>query len=327
MKFGNPVLGFLLSALIVWGFFLTYFLSGKLKEIQHLKAQLTVCGLNEAAVAPPAAPALLKRGVFEPGSLPMSRIQALSQCFVNPAIYKRHLTSQQCPVSQEYKVLYYQIPKSASSSSREIMQKDLHAKEENTIQCDKYGNDWLRISFVREPLNRFWSSYEEMIARNLDQRINIPEKFRGFVSDLPNYKAYEALFTQPEALVKHCHRFVDDWDGLTVFDNHLTLQAPLLVHPSTGLARNISYLGEVPLVQESWDQLAELFGTPTLTAIKGRSYPRRMDIKFVDEDHTNRICQLSAIDYCCLNYKLPKECKNSGVKCMWNENGKIIVAV
>ena len=51
-----------------------------------------------------------------------------------------------------------------------------------------------------------------------------------------------------------------------------------------------------------------------------------MDVKLVDEAHTNRICQLAAIDYCCLNFKLPPECRNSGVKCTWDENERIVVA-
>jgi len=321
-------------ALFLWSAFLTYFLSNKLREIQQLHEKLHDCNTggstnlergkdehphqNTAEVPAPD-------GTFAPGTLKMSRVEALSRCYVDPEVYRRHLTSQQCPVSEKFKVLYYQIPKSASSSSREIMEKDLKAEEKHTHVCDAMSNDYLRISFVREPLNRFWASYEEMIARNLNYRENIPEQFRGFISDLPSYQAYDKLFPQPHLLVKHCEQFVDEWDGKTVFDNHLHLQAPLLMKPD-GTPRNISYLGNVPKVQESWDEMHKLYNTPQLKAIRGRSYPRRMDIKLVSKAHTNRICQLAAIDYCCLNFRLPPECDTSGVMCKWDEKKRIVPA-
>lgn len=54
-----------------------------------------------------------------------------------------------------------------------------------------------------------------------------------------------------------------------------------------------------------------------------RSVPRRFNPKLVSIETKRRICQLAAIDYCCLNMMLPAECKNVDISCALDkdENG------
>lgn len=44
---------------------------------------------------------------------------------------------------------------------------------------------------------------------------------------IPDYKAYEALFLSPE-LTRRYETFVEQWDGLDAFDDHIRMQAPTL---------------------------------------------------------------------------------------------------
>lgn len=84
------------------------------------------------------------------------------------------------------------------------------------------------FTFVRDPLTRIFSQYEEMIARSLNNRQVIPKKFQQFIDGYENYKDYERDFKTPEDLTRRFETFFDDWDYTTVWDVHLSLQVPLL---------------------------------------------------------------------------------------------------
>jgi len=43
---------------------------------------------------------------------------------------------------------------------------------------------------------------------------------------------------------------------------------------------------------------------------------KRIDMVSLSFDVRRKICELTAIDYCCLNYELPLECKGV-VQCQW----------
>ena len=44
----------------------------------------------------------------------------------------------------------------------------------------------------------------------------------------------------------------------------------------------------------------------------GRHQSRRFNVKKVSEKTQQKICSILALDYCCLNFKLPKVCDDVG---------------
>lgn len=259
---------------------------------------------------------------FFPGSLNLTRWETLNKCYVDPQIYSDHLPSNAyCVVSSKYKLIYYLVPKSGSSTNREVMTASLAGRETTTKECDKLAEeeDYRVIGFVRDPSKRIYSSYEEAIARKLNDVESIPKHFNRFVEGLPNYKAYEKLFSQPHLLTARFEQFLDDWDGKELFDNHLSLQSPLLAYPS-GLTRQFIWLGEVGNLDADWKEVSSLLGFPSPTVIHGRSFPRRMNISLVTPHAKRRMCHLLALDYCCLNFPFPPECVVEGEEtlgCEW----------
>lgn len=61
---------------------------------------------------------------------------------------------------------------------------------------------------------------------------------------------------------------------------------------------------------ESWDYIVNFYeeSLPENGIMQARAIPRRFNTSLISLRTKQRICQLSAIDYCCLNMKLPKEC-------------------
>ena len=61
---------------------------------------------------------------------------------------------------------------------------------------------------------------------------------------------------------------------------------------------------------KNWEYITSFYGKsiPQDGILQTRSAPRRFNTTFVSLQTKQRICQLSALDYCCLNLKLPKEC-------------------
>lgn len=109
---------------------------------------------------------------FRPGTLTISSEETLQHCYVDMSTYKKHfdkLLSVQVSVSNKHKLIYRNVPKSASSSSRKIMQdffdgKDTRIKHEQ-LNLDVLEHNYTLVSFVREPLDRFYSSYDEAFLR------------------------------------------------------------------------------------------------------------------------------------------------------------------
>ena len=109
---------------------------------------------------------------FRPGTLALSSAQTLQHCHVDMNIFKEHfdkLYSVQVSVSDVNKLIYRNIPKSASSSSRRIMQDffDGHDKMVRHYQLSEYvlEKNYTLVSFIRDPLDRFYSSYDEAFLR------------------------------------------------------------------------------------------------------------------------------------------------------------------
>ena len=109
---------------------------------------------------------------YKPGELQMSSTEALQHCHVNTAMYQNHIKGGETILvshSRRHKLIYRNIPKSSSSSARAAMQEffkgeDTRMQYEAMYQKVQYKNYTL-LSFVREPLNRFYSSYDEAFYR------------------------------------------------------------------------------------------------------------------------------------------------------------------
>ena len=55
-------------------------------------------------------------------------------------------------------------------------------------------------------------------------------------------------------------------------------------------------------------------------SFNARSAPRRFKTSLVSNETKQKICRISAIDYCCLNIALPTECSDIGIHCSLDQN-------
>ena len=118
----------------------------------------------------PAGSARLK---YSPGTLDLDMASSLRHCYYNATRYRTHIgsTGKQClvSVSPEHKIIYRNIPKSSSSSARHAMQdflggKDMRMKHDD-MEDRVHLQNYTMLSFIREPSNRFYSSYDEAFFR------------------------------------------------------------------------------------------------------------------------------------------------------------------
>ena len=58
-----------------------------------------------------------------------------------------------------------------------------------------------------------------------------------------------------------------------------------------------------------WKQIAQRHGVALHDVISGRAYPRRFNSNLVLKGTQRRICELTLLDYCCLNLPLPDVCR------------------
>lgn len=209
------------------------------------------------------------------------------------------------------------------------------------------------IAFVREPLSRFMSQYEEAYVRtapwtksdnqyymNPDTKIQKKEHpFPYLFENLHTYHDYEDVFCPPSTRVnpnnrRECldkksaengtlahrmERFVSEYDGRTPFDVHLKFQVPLLSH-NDGSPMYLTELHNTTNSEGDWTAIAKRYmGEDHVFknkdgVIEGRSYPRRFNVKLVSAETQKRICELALIDYCCLNFPLPEVCNDGSNK-------------
>lgn len=192
-----------------------------------------------------------------------------------------------CSYSPLSKLALILIPKSGSSTGRHHFKHDLGGMD---IPCSKVPKNTTIIATVRDPYRRFLSSYDEMFVRHLGRPQSIPVQFRRFAVRFRNitYPEYEALFNSPK-LDQAFEDFVEDYDGVTPFDVHLSSQ-----------------YDAVRMYQiQRYGPIAEMF--PNVELIKGRAYSRR----FTPRPHLNeKICtKFLKREYCCLGIDIPDPCK------------------
>ncbi|KAL7478663.1 hypothetical protein ACHAW6_004415 [Cyclotella cf. meneghiniana] len=289
---------------------------------------------------------------FKPGTLNISSQQTLEHCHVDTSIYEHHFPSSQLQVtsvSDAYSLIYIMLPKSASSTARWMMENVFNATDAPLSGAGyelQFGGDYdnyTTLTFVRDPLSRFYSSYDEVFLRygpwmkhrkgrafrkyaaldhpfpylyeNMTEWQDYQESFCPSALGMNRRECTESDTFENGTLAKRFERFVWDYDGISPFDLHLHLQVPHLSNRHTGRPKRIDEIYHTSSAITDWEYIADFYGEsiPDEGEFQARSAPRRFNTSLVSLETKQRICQLSAIDYCCLNLKLPEECDRSEV--------------
>jgi len=291
---------------------------------------------------------------FKPGTLTLSHANTLAFCYADPQVYRGHLqqgggrdgSSVRVSYSDKHKLVYVMLPKSGSSTARYHLKNDFDASETHkSLQHlsfekngDMYGVEVM--TFVRDPLTRFYSQYEEAFVRTAPWEGKKKHPFPFIHAGMSTYHEYEDVFCPPNTrhsrkdcifrpsqengtLVERFERFVREWDGLTPFDVHLTLQVPLM-STSDGMALHMTQIYNTTDAKNAWKRIAEKYGVQlgAKGVIEGRSYPRRFRSELVSKSIQRRICELTLLDYCCLNLPLPETCQGNHYKGPNGEQGQ-----
>lgn len=283
---------------------------------------------------------------FPPGSLSLSHADALKYCYADPRVYGKHLQKRsdsgeniRVSYSDEHKLVYVMVPKSGSSTARHMLKTYFKATETTKslqpIDFQKGGDmEGVEVlSFVRDPLSRFFSQYDEAYVRTAPWQSTQTHPFPYIYDGIHSYSEYEDVFCPPSTrenkssrkecifkpsaengtLASRFEKFVRDYDGRDPYDIHLVLQVPFLSSPN-GIAFHVTQIYNTTDSESGWKRIAKQFlGSEdvieTGKVIEGRSYPRRFNSKLVSEATQQRICELTLIDYCCLNLPLPEVCR------------------
>lgn len=293
----------------------------------------------------------MHRFKFQPGTLEMTSTEAIRHCQVNTTQYEQHFATRGkilVSLSKTHKLIYRNIPKSASSSSRHAMKnlfngEDIRIKVEH-LKSRVENDEYQVISFIRDPLNRFFSSYDEAYFRKGpwfgEGRLvkNRPGEVKGYLKTKhklePYPYLYEGMKTYNDYRDKFCDRgndkdcetaetiddgdltrrfeqFVNDYSGIDPFDVHLSLQVPFLVAAETGKPLPISMLYNASNADTEWLNIAQDHDLEVSeeALVHGRKTPRRINMSLVTDATKRKICKKLMLDYCCLNIELPEVCK------------------
>ena len=99
------------------------------------------------------------------------------------------------------------------------------------------------------------------------------------------------------------------------------MQSAVLSDSATGKLYRIDELHDIANSDIAWRSIAPRHGVDdaaiSKSLIRGRSYPRRFNKSKVSDESVRRVCRYAALDYCCLNFEMPKQCRDgaAGVTC------------
>lgn len=280
--------------------------------------------------------------LFLPGSIQgMNRTRILHQCYIPSTVQLPIFPG--CSISHKYKVIFHMTPKSGSSTGRHVIKNDFegedHLSERSCLP--RNGENYIQLAVLRNPTTRAFAAYEEMFVRRLGEPELIPKKFRAFMEPFRGwiYKNYSALFDNVEGVRKlndAYEKFMEVWDG-TAFDMHLDSQVMYNVRKNRAKnrhdARHLAFVFDTHAMEESFEVLARMVNLGKKPrVIRGRSYPRRLNVSNVSDRAYQAMCRIYKDDYCCLNYELPPAClrddipKGQSVRCKWiNVNGERLI--
>lgn len=326
------------------------FLSGVLFQIDDLQP-------NHQFIPDPAKPIRIARKrvneydtfpYFLPGTLAWNRTDTLHHCQVDHLFVgnKRLPQTQGCSKSEKYRLIFHLTPKSGSSTGRHVVKHDFegvdyHHERDCHIPQEGDSEEWLSMAVLRNPATRAFASYEEMFVRKLGNPDAIPsttrrfmEPFRGWI-----YPNYSALFDTTDGVRKlnlAYEQFMEDWDG-KAFEMHLESQVAYNVrrHAVDGKisSNHLNLVFDTHSMEQSFAYVAARVGlSKTPKVIRGRAYPRRLNVSQVSDSAMQAMCRHYKEDFCCLNYVLPSAClrasqANTRVRCKWAAEESKIQAV
>mmetsp|Transcript_15869 Transcript_15869/g.34178 ORF Transcript_15869/g.34178 Transcript_15869/m.34178 type:complete len:363 (-) Transcript_15869:582-1670(-) len=199
---------------------------------------------------------------FSPGTLSLTHAQTLQHCFADPNFYIKHVQGNRndgsnVPVSYsgKHKLAYVMLPKSGSSTARYMLKDKFHASETSlNLQPGSFRKGGHMagvevISFVRDPLSRFFSQYDEAYVRTAPwqkgsnafyvdpdtKKQRTPHPFPYLFDNIHSYHDYEDVFcpiasrksrkdcifrqsAENGTLARRLERFVGEYDGRDPFD-------------------------------------------------------------------------------------------------------------
>jgi len=263
-------------------------------------------------------------GVFIPGSLNLTRFEAYQRCYVDPTLYKHYFeTKHYSFVSKENGLIYAQILKAGSTEIRLRMP---IFSDINLMSCDNMNHShyaaFQTFTFTREPMSRFISGFQETMHRwslfhHAKSGGYIPptEELKEFYNSYKNI----SLTTDHDNVLDALESLVTNhYNGYTLPNNHLELQITSILRPDCPRLDVIYNLEDVNSVFDKF--LTERGMNASSPNFNKKRYQAKLhlNISRVSRKVKRKICQLSALDYCCLNYRLPPDCEGA-VSCRWKE--------
>ena len=244
-------------------------------------------------------PAQRQRLQYRPGSLKMPPAEALQYCHVDTTRYRNHLNPSPAVLvsySRRHKLIYRNVPKSASSSARYAMENYFRGEDVrmlvDKLRHDVHTRNRTVVSFVRDPLDRFYSSYEEafyrmgpwmglvgrrkpMLAKWYHKTKHRMDRYPYLYQNMTTLDDYQSFYCPEEmrkgspkecnkvktiddgALAGRFEQFVRDYDGLDPFDIHLNLQTTNLVDGRTGEPLPIAVLYNASEAETGWRDIRQ----------------------------------------------------------------------
>ena len=266
---------------------------------------------------------------FVPGTLNMSQLQTYEKCFVDPCRYEHHLSNRvKCVNSDRYKLSYFMVGKAGSSTCRNIMGNHFGASEDRCYDRDGVkSNGFFRFTFVREPSERFIAAFQHTLTLSFkgNTRVKIPERhYKSFSEPFANMTVpsdfTKSLATKEGNRVafQAMQQFLTEYDANYPLDGHMALQIPRFANSKTGRTRPLEAVYDKSSMDEQFQKLAEQVQAPPPQMVHAHERRHYIDTKNLTDQEKIHICKLFALDYCCLNYKLPEVCEGV-VQCQWTK--------
>ena len=173
-----------------------------------------------------------------------------------------------------------------------------------------------RLGVVRDPLVRFFSQYDEVFARILGRPHLVPEQYRAYVKPYQNwtherYRAFQNTSGGVEALTRSFKQFLRDYDGRLEFNPHLRVQVHHMWNTLAGEPFRFDRIVLVGALEDVIAELARAKPQERPAPTWDHKYSRRFNVTDVTEDEVRKICRIAMLDYCCLNFELPRACKHA----------------
>ena len=109
---------------------------------------------------------------YKPGMLQVDMVESLQHCSIDPIRYTHHMKSGNSVLvstSRKHKLIYKTVPKASSSTARTAMEQYFRGEDKrmllSTLRHNVHEKNFTLVSFVRDPLDRFYSSYDEAFYR------------------------------------------------------------------------------------------------------------------------------------------------------------------